>query len=95
EGLWYRPPLSNPTTGSSVVERMLKSLCYTKTVEYDSTVDLVRLRMARIFLYHYFEKKRIDVQKDPNLPNLLSQGKDISSVVLDVILEDIYSCHDK
>ncbi|KAF2174783.1 hypothetical protein K469DRAFT_458180, partial [Zopfia rhizophila CBS 207.26] len=90
EGLWYRPPLSNPTTGSSIVERMLKSLRCAETVEHDSAVDPVRLRMARIFLYHYFEEKRINVQKDPNLPNLLSQGKDISSVVLDVILEDMY-----
>jgi hypothetical protein len=94
EGLWYRPPLSNPTTGSSIVERMLKSLRCAETVEHDSIVDPVRLRMARIFLYQYFEQKRIDV-KDSNLPNPLSQGKDISSVVLDVILEDMYGSHDE
>ncbi|KAF2177819.1 hypothetical protein K469DRAFT_719477, partial [Zopfia rhizophila CBS 207.26] len=82
EGLWYRPPLSNPTTGSSVVERMLKSLRCAETVEHDSAVDPVRLRIVRVFLYHFFEKKRID-------------GKDISSVVLDVILEDMYDRHDK
>jgi hypothetical protein len=90
EGLWYRAPLSNPTTGSSVVERMLKSLCCAETIEHDSAADPVRLRMARIFLYHYFEQKRIDIQKDKNLSNLLSQGKRISSVVLDVVLEDMY-----
>lgn len=94
EGLWYRPPLSNPTTGSSVVEKMLKSLRCAETVEHDSTVDPVRLRMARVFLYHYFEQKCIDVQKDPNLRNLLSQGKDMSSV-LDIILKDMYGRHDK
>ncbi|KAF2181413.1 hypothetical protein K469DRAFT_589828, partial [Zopfia rhizophila CBS 207.26] len=69
---WYCSPLSNPTTSSSVVERMLKSLCCAETVEHDSTMDPVRLRMSRIFFYHYFEKKRIDVQKDLNLLNLLS-----------------------
>ncbi|KAF2179325.1 hypothetical protein K469DRAFT_694041 [Zopfia rhizophila CBS 207.26] len=95
EGLWYRLPLSNPTTDSSIVERMLNSLRCAETVEHDSAVDPVRLRMARIFLYHYFEEKRINVQKDPNLPNLLSQGRNISSVVLDVILEDMYGRHDK
>ncbi|KAF2180775.1 hypothetical protein K469DRAFT_753136 [Zopfia rhizophila CBS 207.26] len=57
--------------------------------------DPVRLRMARIFLYHYFEQKRLDIQKDPDLANLLSQGKDRSSVVLDIILKDIYGRHDK
>ena len=94
EGLWYRTPLSNPTTGSSIVERMLKSLRCAETIEHDSIVNPVRLRMARIFLYQYFEQKRIDV-KDSNLPNLLSQGKDISSVVLDIILEDIHSRHNE
>ena len=50
---------------------ILKSVHCAETVEHDSAVGPVRLRMARIFLYHYFEQKRIDVQKDPNLPNLL------------------------
>ncbi|KAF1365197.1 hypothetical protein EJ07DRAFT_51756, partial [Lizonia empirigonia] len=95
EGLWNRAPLSNPSTGSSVVEKMLKSLRCAETIEYDSAVDPVRLRMARIFLYHYFEQKCIDIRKDPNLSNRLSQGKRISSVVLDVILEEMYSCHDQ
>ena len=61
EGLWYRPTLKNPTIGSSVVERMLRSIRFANTIEYDSTVDPVRLRMARIFLYHYFEQKRLDL----------------------------------
>ena len=95
KGLWYRPPLSNPTTGSSLVEKMLKSLCCAETIEHDSTVDPVRLRMARIFLYHYLEQKGLDLQKDPNLPNLLSRGKDISSIVMDITLEDMYGRHDK
>jgi hypothetical protein len=51
--------------------------------------------MARILLHHYFEQKCIDIQKDPNLPNLLSQGKRVSSVVLDVILEEMHSRHDQ
>ena len=74
---------------------MLKSLRCAETIEYDSAVDPVRLRMARIFFYHYFEQKCIDIRKDPNLLNRLSQGKRISSVVLDVILEEMYGHHDQ
>lgn len=49
--------------------------------------------MARTFLYHYLEQKGLDLQKDPNLPNLLYQGKDISSIVIDITLEDMYGRH--
>ncbi|ORX95380.1 hypothetical protein BCR34DRAFT_669461 [Clohesyomyces aquaticus] len=93
EGLWYRSPLSNPNIGDSVAERMLESLRCAKTVEHDSAVDPVRLKMARIFLYQYFEQKRLDVQKDPRLLSMISQGKNRSSIVLDVILEHMYSCN--
>ncbi|PVH90439.1 hypothetical protein DM02DRAFT_473227, partial [Periconia macrospinosa] len=67
EGLWYRGPLINPSTGSSAVERMFKCLRCAETIKYESTVDAVRLRIARIFLHHYFEQKCIDIRKDPNL----------------------------
>ncbi|KAF1970591.1 hypothetical protein BU23DRAFT_570738 [Bimuria novae-zelandiae CBS 107.79] len=92
---WDRVPLSNPTTGSSVVENVLRSLRCAETIEHDCAVDLFRLRAARILLYYYLEQKRIDLQEDPNLPNLLSQGKRISSVVVDVVLEDMYGRHGK
>ncbi|KAF1949652.1 hypothetical protein CC80DRAFT_362301, partial [Byssothecium circinans] len=87
---WYRAPLDNPSTSSSVVERMLMSLRCAETIEHNYAVDLFRLRMARILLYHYLEQRCIDIQEDPKLPNLLSQGKMISSVVLDEVLEDMY-----
>ena len=57
-------------------------------------MDPVRLRMARIFLYHYLEQKGLDVRQDPNRPNLLYQGKDISSIVIDITLEHMYGRHD-
>ncbi|KAH7111356.1 hypothetical protein B0J11DRAFT_400327, partial [Dendryphion nanum] len=91
---WYRSPLSNPTTGRSVTERMLMSLRCAETVEHDSAMDPVRLRIARIFLYHYFEQTRLSIDKNLNLVNRLSQGKDRASVALDIILENMYG-HDK
>jgi hypothetical protein len=51
--------------------------------------------MARICLHHNFEQKGITIRKDPNLKNLLFQGKRMSSVVLDVIPEDTYGRYDQ
>ncbi|KAF2179528.1 hypothetical protein K469DRAFT_595614 [Zopfia rhizophila CBS 207.26] len=95
EDPWSRLPLSNPTSGGSLTERMLKSLHCAETIEYDSVVDPVRLRMARILLHHHYEQKCIDLKKDPDLSSRLSQGKGIASVAKNAILEKIYGCHDK
>jgi hypothetical protein len=93
DGLWDRAPLSNPLTGNSVVENVLRSLRCAETIGHEYAVDPFRLRVARILLYYYLEQKRIDIKGDPNLPNLLSQGKRISSVVVDIVLEDMYGHH--
>ncbi|KAF1966827.1 hypothetical protein BU23DRAFT_661251, partial [Bimuria novae-zelandiae CBS 107.79] len=69
---WDRVPLSNLTTSSSVVENVLRSLRCAKTIEHECAVDLFKLQAARILLYYYLEQKRIDLQEDLNLPNLLS-----------------------
>ncbi|KAH7111263.1 hypothetical protein B0J11DRAFT_397221, partial [Dendryphion nanum] len=91
---WYRSPLSNPTTGRSITERMLMSLHCAEAVEHDSVTDPVRLRIARVFLYHYFEQKRLSIDKNLNLVDRLFQGKDRASVAPDIILENMYG-HDK
>ncbi|KAF1979397.1 hypothetical protein BU23DRAFT_402650, partial [Bimuria novae-zelandiae CBS 107.79] len=92
---WDRVPLSNPTTGSLVVKNVLRSLRCAETIKHDCAVDPFKLRAARILLYYYLEQKRIELQEDPNLPNLLSQGKRISSVVVNIVLEDMYGRHGK
>lgn len=66
---------------------MFQSLRCAKILKCEFTIDPVRLRMARMFLYHYLEQKGLNIQKDPNFPYLLSQGKDIPSITIDVTLE--------
>ncbi|KAJ6280800.1 hypothetical protein J3E71DRAFT_241095 [Bipolaris maydis] len=88
-GLWYRPPLSNPMTGS-IAEKTLKSLRCAETTEQDTIVSPIRLRMARIFLYHYMEQKVLDVRANRNITNPCSRGKDVTSIVTDLTLHDIY-----
>jgi hypothetical protein len=93
-GLWYRPPLSNPMIGS-LAERKLKSLHCAETTEEDTIVGPVRLRMARIFLYHYMEQKVLDIRTNRSMPNLRSRGKDVPSIVIDLTLDDIYGCNNE
>lgn len=69
---------------------MLRSLRCADAIESGSVVDPVRTRMAKIILYHHLEQKGLDMQKNPNVPNLYSRGKDIASVVMDMTLEDMY-----
>lgn len=93
-GLWYRPLLSNPTTGS-IAEKTLKSLRCADATEEDTIVGPVRLRMARIFLYHYMEQKVLDIRTNCKMTNLRSRGKDVPSIVTDLILNDIYGCNNE
>jgi hypothetical protein len=88
-GLWYRPSLGNPMTGS-LAERTLRSLRCAETTEEDTVVGPVRLRLARIFLYHYMEQKVLNIRTNGNMPSLRSRGKDVQSIVIDLTLDDIY-----
>ena len=72
------------------MENVLRSLRYAEIIGHDYAMDPFRLRVARIFLYHYLEQKRIDILNDPNRRRVLTQGKVISSIVLNVVLEDMY-----
>jgi hypothetical protein len=93
-GLWYRPLLDNPMTGS-LAERTLRSLHCAETTEEDTIVGPVRLRMARIFLYHYMEQKVLNIRTNRCMQNLRSPGKDVQSIVIDLTLDDIYSSNNE
>lgn len=90
-GLWYRPPLTNPTCDGTIAEKLFRGFHCAEILEQGSTVDLVRLRIARIFLYHYFEQLCVDSRTNPNMLNRRSRGRDTASVVTDQILEELYS----
>jgi hypothetical protein len=90
-GLWYRPPLTNPTYGGAIAEKLFKGFHCAEILEQGSAVDPVRLRIARIFLYHYFEQLCVDSRTNPNMLNRRSRGRDTASVVTDQILEELYT----
>jgi hypothetical protein len=90
-GLWYRPPLSNLVNGSSLVERTLQSLRCAKTVEDNNILGPIKLRIARVLLYHFLEKKVLNIQKDRNMLHQRFQSKDMPSLIIDLTLDSIYS----
>ncbi|RMZ67025.1 hypothetical protein GMOD_00002432 [Pyrenophora seminiperda CCB06] len=92
---WSRLLEENPTSKGSLTEKILKSLYSTETIKFESAIDPAKLRMARILLYHHYKQKCIDLRKDPRISSYLSQGKGIASVANDIILEEIYGCHNQ
>jgi hypothetical protein len=70
---------------------MLKSLNCAETLERDSVVDPVKLRMARVLLYYYFEQMCIELNRERSLCNL-SSGLGIATVAKDAVLETMYGC---
>ena len=95
DGLWGRPLLTNPTLDSTITERLFISLQCAEILEQGSAVDPVRMRVARVILYHYYEQLCITSQSNPSLLSQRSRGRDTASVVIDKILGEMYSSQTK
>ncbi len=89
-GLWYQDHLSNPTADSPLTERLFKSFHCAEIFDQRSNVDPVRLRMARILVYHYYEQLCVNIRRDPILSKQRSRGRDTASIATDIILNDMY-----
>ncbi|KAF1352903.1 hypothetical protein EJ07DRAFT_135433, partial [Lizonia empirigonia] len=90
EDPWSRLPTGNPVTGTSLTEKMLKSLQCVEVISADSLVEPIKLRMARVLLYHQYEHELMLLKHDSSLRIHLSSGKGLASVAKSVILERIY-----
>jgi hypothetical protein len=94
EDPWSRLAIKNPTSRGPLTDKILKSLHCAETMENDSFVDPVKLRMARVLLHHYFEQMCIKLNKDRSQCNL-SSGRGVATVAKDAVLETIYGCRMK
>lgn len=94
EDPWSRLAIKNPTSSGPLTDKILKSLHCAETMENDSVVDPVKLRMARVLLHHYFEQMCIELNKDQSQCNL-SSGRGVATVAKDAVLETIYGCRMK
>jgi len=89
--LWDRPLLANPYRALKPIERLFNGFRCAEVLEQGSIVDPIRLRVARVLLYHYYEQVRIDLPTDPFLVSRRSRGRDTASIALDKVLEDMYA----
>jgi hypothetical protein len=90
DGLWDRQPLSKPTHGQTRIEKLLESVRCADILECDSAIDSVRLRMARVILYHHYEQLCIDLSTDKQLRGQLSSGRNKASLATDMIFRAVY-----
>ncbi|KAJ6279026.1 hypothetical protein J3E71DRAFT_363607 [Bipolaris maydis] len=90
EDPWSRLPTGNPVTGISLTEKIFKSLQCAETISADSLVEPIKLKMARVLLYHQYEQKLIELRHNSSSPTRLSSGKGLASIAKSVILERIY-----
>lgn len=90
EDPWSRFPTSNPVIGMSLTEKIFKSLQCAETITADSLVEPIKLRMARVLLYHQYEQNLIELRQNSISPTRLSSGKGLASIAKSVILERIY-----
>jgi hypothetical protein len=90
DGLWNRQPLNKPTHGQTRVEKLFDGVRCAQILKHDSVVDPVRLRMAKIILYHHFERLCIDLPSNKRLRAQLSRGRDRASVATDMIVRAVY-----
>lgn len=90
EDPWSRLPTGNPVTGMSLIEKIFKSLQCAETIAADSLVEPIKLRMARVLLYHQYEQKLIELRHNSSSSTRLSSGKGLASIAKSVILERIY-----
>jgi hypothetical protein len=88
---WSRLLMNNPTSRAPLTERVLKSLNCAITLESDSIVDPVKLRIARVLLHHYFEQMCIELDKERSQCNL-SSGLGVATVAKNAVLETVYGC---
>jgi hypothetical protein len=95
EGLWNRQSLSKPAHDQTRVERLFNGVCCADVLERDSVVDPVRLRMARIILYHHHEQLCVDLPNNKRLRGQLSCGRDRASIATDMIVKALYNLEHK
>jgi hypothetical protein len=88
--VWCQNEGVDPTTNRSLVERGFHSFRCAEVLSARSSIDPLRLQCARVLLYQYVEQLARDFVKNTHMLDQRSKGRDISSVVIDEILDLSY-----
>jgi hypothetical protein len=77
--------------GRTRIEKLFNSVRCADILDRDLAVDPVRLRMARVILYHHYEQLCIDLPSNRHLRGQLACGRNRASLATDLIVGAVYS----
>ena len=82
--------LTNPITAGPLTERLFKSFHYAELLKRRTVINPIRLRIIRILLYWYYEQLCISAHINSSMLNRRSRERNIASIVIEKLLENIY-----
>jgi hypothetical protein len=88
DGRW-NTPIPCPPLNGALTEVLFKSFCCAEILDQRAIVDPIRLRVARILLFWYYER----LHRSPELLKRCSHGKTTASVATDILLQEIFKCN--
>jgi hypothetical protein len=88
-GIWNTPVLCPPLNGS-INENLFKSFRCAEILDQRTVVDPIRLRVARVLLFWYYEQLHNELCGTPEVLSRCSPGRDTASIVTDMLQEEIF-----
>jgi hypothetical protein len=86
--LWNTPVPCSPLNGT-IEENLFKRFNCAEILNQRSIFDPIRLRVARILLFCYYEQLLEESRNNPELLSRRSRGRDHASIATDVLLEEL------
>jgi len=88
--LWSHPVESNPTADGPLTEQLFKSFRCAELLQQRSAIDPLRLRVARVLLYWYYEQLLTDMCISLATSNRCQGGRSAASIATDQLLQKVY-----
>ena len=88
-GIWKTPVLCPPLDGS-LNEKLFKSFHCAEILDQRTTVDPIRLRVARILFFWYYEQLHNELCGNAEVLSRCSPGRDTASIITDILQEEIF-----
>lgn len=85
-GLWYRRNIVPLIGACSKLDEAVHDFRRAEDLTHSSELERFRLRVARVLLYHSFERLCVDIQNELGTAETLLRGKGAASVAIDRLL---------
>jgi hypothetical protein len=88
-GIWNTPELCPPLNGS-LNENLFRSFRCAEILDQRTVIDPIRLRIARVLLFWYYEQLYNELCETPEVLSRCSSGRDPSTIITDMLQEEIF-----